>query len=80
MCKSTISHVQSPWLKATEAREYLRIGNNEFRRLIKSGAIRSVVRGNTTFVRTEWLDSYMEGLPSGASPLATVAGGSTTVN
>ena len=80
MCKSTIDRVQSPWLKATEAREYLRISNNEFRRLIKNGEIRSVVRGNTTFIKVAWLDEFMEALPSGASPLATVAGGSTTVN
>jgi excisionase family DNA binding protein len=71
LCKSTIDRVQSPWLKATEAREYLRISNNEFRRLIKNGEIRSVVRGNTTFVRTEWLDSYMMSLPSGANAIAT---------
>ena len=80
MCKSTIDRVQSPWLRLSQAREYLQMSNNQLRSLVKSGAIRSVVRGNTTFVRTDWLDTWMESLPSGASPLATVAGGSTTVS
>jgi excisionase family DNA binding protein len=71
LCKSTIDRVQSPWLKATEAREYLRISNNEFRRLIKNGEIRSVVRGNTTFVQVTWLDEYMLRQPSGAATIAT---------
>jgi hypothetical protein len=58
--------VPSPWLKLSQARVYLQMDNNELRKLVKSGAIRSVVRGKTTYVRTTWLDEYMESLPSGA--------------
>jgi hypothetical protein len=56
------------------------MSNNQLRSLVKSGAIPSYRRGNTTFVNTQDLDRWMMSLPSGASPLATVAGGSTTVN
>lgn len=58
--------VPSPWLRLSQARVYLQMDNNELRKLVKSGAIRSVVRGKTTYVRTTWLDEYMESLPSGA--------------
>lgn len=65
--------VQSPWLKLSQAREYLQMGNTELRALVKAGTIRSVVRGRTTFVHVTWLDDYMERLPSGASEIAISA-------
>ena len=65
--------VPSPWLKLSQARAYLQMDNNELRRLVKSGEIRSVVRGRTTFVRATWLDAYMESLPSGAAQIAMAA-------
>lgn len=73
--------VTSPWLKLSQAREYLQMGNTELRQLVKSGAIPSYKRNRTVFVHTADLDTWMRSLPSGATPLATaVAGGTTTTS
>jgi hypothetical protein len=63
--------VQSPWLKLSQAREYLQIGNTELRQLVKSGAIPSYKRNRTVFVNVVDLDTWMRSLPSGASEIAT---------
>lgn len=73
--------VQSPWLKATEARAYLRMDCADFSRKLNTGEIRSVKRGNTRFCKTTWLDEWMESLPSGAKvpeALSMVASGRTS--
>lgn len=68
--ETCVSYVQSPWLKVSQARAYLQMDNNELRRLVKAGIIPSHKRGNTTFVHTADLDTYMRGLPSGAADIA----------
>lgn len=66
LCKA----IESPWLRAEQAREYLQIGNNKLSRLLNTGEIPSYKRGNTRFVHADDLDAYMRSLPSGANPVA----------
>lgn len=72
-CK--IETVASPWLTKNQARAYLQIDIHELNALINSGKIRSVRRGKrSVFVKAEWLDNWMESLPSGAKiPSALIA-------
>lgn len=63
--------VQSPWLKLSQARAYLQMGNSELRALVKAGTIPSYKRGKTVFVNTADLDTWMRSLPSGASTVST---------
>lgn len=63
--------VPSPWLKLSQARAYLQMGNSELRALVKAGTIPSYKRGKTVFVNSADLDTWMRGLPSGASEIAT---------
>ncbi len=67
---ATRASIQSPWLKASQARAYLQIDNAMLTQLLNTGTIPSVRRGNTRFVHTADLDAWMRSLPSGASPVS----------
>ena len=67
---ATRASIQSPWLKASQARAYLQIDNAALTQLLNTGAIPSVRRGNTRFVHTADLDAWMRSLPSGACQAA----------
>jgi hypothetical protein len=69
-----ITSVTSPWLKQSQARVYLQISATELSRKIATGEIKAVRRGNTIFTRTEWLDAWMESLPSAAKVPAALVG------
>lgn len=69
-----ITSVTSPWLKQSQARQYLQISATELSRKIATGEIKAVRRGNTIFTRTEWLDAWMESLPSAAKVPAALVG------
>ena len=70
-----VATIQSPWLTKNQARQYLQIDIHELNRLIDSGKIRAVRRGpRTVFTRTEWLDAWMESLPSAAKVPAALVG------
>jgi hypothetical protein len=66
--------VTSPWLKQSQARQYLQISATELSRKIATGEIKAVRRGNTIFMRTEWLDAWMESLPSAAKIPSALVG------
>ena len=67
--------VTSPWLTKNQARQYLQIDIHELNNLIDSGKIRAVRRGpRTVFTRIEWLDAWMESLPSAAKVPAALVG------
>jgi hypothetical protein len=53
---------------------YLQISATELSRKIATGEIKAVRRGNTIFMRTEWLDAWMESLPSAAKIPAALVG------
>ena len=69
-----VATIQSPWLKQSQARQYLQISATELSRKIATGEIKAVRRGNTIFTRTEWLDAWMESLPSAARVPSALAG------
>jgi hypothetical protein len=69
-----VINVTSPWLKQSQARVYLQISATELSRKIATGEIKAVRRGNTIFTRTEWLDAWMESLPSAAKVPAALVG------
>ena len=70
-----ITSVTSPWLTKNQARQYLQIDIHELNNLIDSGKIRAVRRGpRTVFTRTEWLDAWMESLPSAAKIPSALVG------
>lgn len=72
-CK--IETITSPWLTKNQARQYLKIDIHELNALINSGRIRSVRRGErSVFVKAQWLDDWMESLPSAAKVPAALAG------
>lgn len=66
--------VTSPWLTAHQGRKYLKMQESEFAAKLNTGEIRSVKRGRTRYVKTEWLDQWMESLPSGAKVPAALVG------
>ena len=69
------TNVTSPWLTKNQARQYLQIDIHELDKLIDSGKIRAVRRGKrTVFTKTEWLDAWMESLPSAAKVPAALVG------
>ena len=69
-----VTSVTSPWLKQSQARAYLQISATELSRKIATGEIKAVRRGNTIFTRTEWLDAWMESLPSAAKIPSALVG------
>ena len=70
-----VTSVTSPWLTKNQARQYLQNHIHELDKLIDSGKIRAVRRGpRTVFTRTEWLDAWMESLPSAAKVPAALVG------
>jgi len=59
--------VVSPWLTVPQAAAYIQMDVQPFRQLVYSGEIPSRKRSEKRiFVKTDWLDEYMEALPSGA--------------
>lgn len=62
-----VSRVTSPWLTVPQAAAYIQMDVQPFRQLVYSGTIPSRKRSEKRiFVKTDWLDEYMEALPSGA--------------
>ena len=62
-----VSRAVSPWLTVPQAAAYVQMDVQPFRQLVYSGAIPSRKRSEKRiFVKTDWLDEYMEALPSGA--------------
>ena len=62
-----VKSVMSPWLTLPQAAAYIQMDVQPFRQLVYSGAIQSRKRSEKRiFVKADWLDEYMDALPSGA--------------
>lgn len=65
--KDDTKSVTSPWLTLPQAARYIQMDLQTFRKLVYGGAIPSRKRSEKRiFVKTDWLDEYMDALPSGA--------------
>ena len=58
-----VKPVDTPWLTATQAQQYLQIGRAELYELIHGGKIRAFRRKRTYFLHASDLDAYMLSLP-----------------
>lgn len=58
----------SPWLTATQADRYVHQRQGTVSRLCKAGVIESRKVGSTRYVRTDWLDEWMESQEDGCDP------------
>lgn len=58
-----VRSVDTPWLTAAQARQYLHISAQELLELIHSGKIRAFRRKRTFYLHASDLDAYMLSLP-----------------